>query len=81
MENTNKSEIREVNLETIGRRIRKLRHLRGYKQEIIAREIGLSQTAYSKIETGDTSLTIGRAALIAKFFGMSLTELLSWEMP
>lgn len=71
--------MKEDNLETIGRRIRKLRHLRGYKQEIIAREIGLSQTAYSKIETGDTSLTIGRAAEIAKFFGMSLTELLSWE--
>lgn len=71
--------MKEENLETIGRRIKKLRHLHGYKQEIIAREIGLSQTAYSKIETGDTSLTIGRAGAIAKFFGMSLTELLSWE--
>ncbi|MBE9464836.1 helix-turn-helix domain-containing protein [Dyadobacter subterraneus] len=71
--------MKEENLETIGRRIKKLRQLHGYKQEIIAREIGLSQTAYSKIETGDTSLTIGRAAAIAKFFGMSLTELLSWE--
>jgi transcriptional regulator with XRE-family HTH domain len=71
--------MKEENLENIGRRIKKLRLLHGYNQIIIARAIGLSQTAYSKIETGDTSLTIGRAAAIARYFGMSLIELLAWE--
>lgn len=63
----------------LAKRIKKLRLLHGYKQEQMAQEIGLSQTAYSKIETGDTSLTVGRAAMIAKAFGMSLTALLEWE--
>lgn len=71
--------MKEENQKDIGRRIKKLRLLHGYNQDIIAREIGLSQTAYSKIETGDTNLTIGRAAAIARFFGMSLTDLLAWE--
>lgn len=71
--------MKEENLETIARRIKKLRLLHGYNQGIIARAIGLSQTAYSKIETGDTSITIGRATAIAKYFGLSLVELLTWE--
>jgi DNA-binding XRE family transcriptional regulator len=71
--------MKEENEGNIGKRIRKLRHLHGYNQGIIASEIGLSQTAYSKIETGDTNLTIGRATAIDRFFGMSLTDLLTWE--
>jgi transcriptional regulator with XRE-family HTH domain len=71
-------DMKEENLE-LGRRIRKLRHLHGYSQENVATDIGLRQTAYSKIETGDTTLTIKRASAIARFFGMSLAELLSWE--
>lgn len=69
----------QEHIQNIGRRIKKLRHLQGYKQEIIARSIGLSQTAYSKIETGDTTLTLKRADEIARFLGMSLTALLEWE--
>lgn len=67
------------NLKGLGKRLKKLRQLHGLKQERIAREIGLSQTAYSKIETGDTSLTVTRAAAIAKVFGMTLAALLEWE--
>lgn len=69
----------ENNFIGIGRKIKKLRQLHGFKQDLIAKEIGLSQTAYSKIETGDTSLTVTRAAAIAKAFGMSLTAFLEWE--
>ena len=67
------------NLDGLGKRLKKLRQLHGFKQETIAKEIGLSQTAYSKIETGDTSLTVARAAAIAKVFGMTLAALLEWE--
>jgi transcriptional regulator with XRE-family HTH domain len=63
----------------IGKRLKKLRQFHGLKQDRIAREIGLSQTAYSKIETGDTSLTVTRAAAIAKVFGMTLGELLDGD--
>lgn len=64
--------------EEIGQKIKKIRLLKGYKQEYLAYKIGISQTGYSKIETGETSLSLDRASAIAKVFGMSLAELVEW---
>ena len=65
--------------ENIGQKIKKLRLIKGYKQEYMAYEIGLTQTGYSKIETGETNITLKRASIIAGIFGMSLVELIEWE--
>ena len=63
----------------IGKKIRKIRLLRGYKQEYMAITIGLSQTGFSKIETGETKMTLERASDVANALGMTLVELLEWE--
>ena len=67
--------------ENTGQKIKKLRLIKGYKQEYMAYEIGITQTGYSKIETGETKLTLERAFTIANIFGMSLVELIQWEDP
>ncbi len=41
-------------------KLRKLRIEKGYSQEYMAAKLGLSQSAYSKIERGKTKLTIER---------------------
>jgi len=41
--------------------------------------MGITQTGYSKIETGETSITLERAAIIAEIFAMSLVELIEWK--
>jgi transcriptional regulator with XRE-family HTH domain len=41
----------------IGQKIKKLRELKNLTQEHMAEVIGLSQSAYSRIELGDTEVT------------------------
>ncbi|CAG4998729.1 hypothetical protein DYBT9275_02067 [Dyadobacter sp. CECT 9275] len=67
------------NPENIGSKIKRLRVLYGYKQEYVAGQMGLSQTGYSKIETGYSKMTLEKATLIARIYDMSLVELLEWK--
>ncbi|REA60325.1 XRE family transcriptional regulator [Dyadobacter luteus] len=62
-----------------GMKIRNVRLSKGYKQEYIAHRIGIGQAGYSKIETGETALTLDRAFAIAKALDMSLVELIEWH--
>jgi transcriptional regulator with XRE-family HTH domain len=47
-------------------RIRKLRESKDYSQENMAGELGISTSAYSKIERGVTDTSVGRLDAIAK---------------
>jgi len=49
-------------------KIRLLRDNRNWSQEYVAEAMGMSQPAYSKLESGQTKLTIERAAQLAKIF-------------
>ena len=64
---------------TMGIKIKKLRLLRGFKQDYMALQIGISQTGFSKIETGETNITLERALTIADVFNMTLSEFLDWK--
>lgn len=59
---------------TIGYRIRKLREAKDLSQENIAFELGLSRSAYNKIETGTTSPNTNRLQEIAKVLKVDITE-------
>ena len=48
-----------------GQKIRKLRELRNYSQEFMASRLGISQEAFSKIETGQTQMNLLRMEKIA----------------
>lgn len=59
---------------TIGYRIRKHREAKDLSQENIAFELGLSRSAYNKIETGTTSPNTNRLQEIAKVLEVDITE-------
>lgn len=52
-------------MQHLGDKIRKIRELKGYSQEYIAHSIGISQNAYSKLETGKTKLDFEKLSKIA----------------
>jgi transcriptional regulator with XRE-family HTH domain len=63
----------------ISEKIRKLRELKGFTQENIAAELGISQKAYSNIETGETDITMHRVEQISTVLGVSLGDLLNFD--
>ncbi|GAA4511964.1 hypothetical protein GCM10023173_05370 [Sphingobacterium thermophilum] len=64
-------------MNTLGKKIRLLRHQKGWSQEDVAKRLDISIPAFSKIETGITDVNLSRLNQIAKLFNLSLVELLS----
>lgn len=60
----------------IGQRIRKYRKARGYSQEQLAEQIGISVTHMSHIETGNTKLSLPVFAALASCLEVSADDLL-----
>lgn len=60
----------------VGDRIRAIRKRKGLQQIDLADLLNISQRAYSKLENGETQLTIARLQKIAQFLNVSTTELL-----
>ncbi|HBX51891.1 MAG: hypothetical protein A2275_02470 [Bacteroidetes bacterium RIFOXYA12_FULL_35_11] len=65
-----------MNLKDLGKKIRVMRAEKSLSQENVAVELGISTTAYSKIERGETNVSFTRLIQIADFFGMGLIEFL-----
>jgi transcriptional regulator with XRE-family HTH domain len=59
----------------LGKKISKIRHLKGFTQEYVANKIGLSQQAYSRIESNETKLDTERLQKIADLFGVTTQEI------
>jgi Predicted transcriptional regulators len=59
-------------LEMSGKRIRGLREAKGYTQEILAEEIGMSQKTIAAIEKGKKGTTIDTLVAIAEVLESSL---------
>lgn len=59
-----------------GTMIRKIREQRKVTQEDVARHMGISQNAYSKIENGLTQLTVNHVKQISEALGIPAIELL-----
>lgn|SRR5690554_5752380 len=58
-------------------KLKKIREDRHYTQEYIANKLGISIRAYSKIERGETQLTINRLKEISAILNFSPSELLN----
>lgn len=56
--------------------IRKYRELRNYSQDYVARKMGISQNAYSKIENNITQLTVNHVKQISQILEVSIMDLL-----
>jgi transcriptional regulator with XRE-family HTH domain len=64
----------------IAERIKGAREKRNYSQTYLAQELGISQKAYSKIETGETKLTVDNLFKIASILESTVNELLSADL-
>ncbi|SEN50648.1 DNA-binding transcriptional regulator, XRE-family HTH domain [bacterium A37T11] len=66
-------------MKTLGKKIRLLRHQKGWSQEDVARKLDISIPAFSKIETGITDVNLSRLDQISKLFNLSIVQLLSFN--
>lgn len=60
-------------------KLKQIRELKNLSQEYIATQLGLSVRAYSKIETGETQLTINRLNEISNIMGVDPIEVLGFD--
>jgi transcriptional regulator with XRE-family HTH domain len=60
-------------------KIKQIRELKNFTQEYVAQKLGLSARAYSKIETGETQLTINRLNEISIVLGIDPMEVLGFD--
>lgn len=63
----------------LGHKIKKLRELKDLTQEYMAQELGLNQSAYSKIESGASDVSYSKLEKIATVLGLKLEDILSFN--
>jgi transcriptional regulator with XRE-family HTH domain len=63
----------------IGNKIRQIRELKGYSQEYIAEKLGVSQRAYSKLETNETKLDWQKITKIAEILNVEPTDIVNFD--
>ena len=61
-------------------KIKNIRELKDFTQEYMAEQLGITQAAYSKIETGQTKLTPNKISDIAEIFEMDASDLMAYDM-
>ena len=60
-------------------KIKQIRELKNFTQEYVATQLGLTTRAYSKIEAGETQLTINRLNEISGILGVQPMEILGFD--
>lgn len=63
----------------IGHKIKKVRELKNLTQEHVAAKLGMTQSAYSKIESEETDISFKRLEQIALLFGILPEELINFN--
>lgn len=66
-------------MEKIIKKIAEIRSKKGFSYENMAQDLDLSTSAYRKIETGETKLTVERLVDISKILETPLNDLLDTE--
>jgi len=63
----------------LGSKIKMLRELKGFSQDSIASDLGISQQAFRKIEAGETKIDLDRANKIAQSLQLDLESLINFQ--
>lgn len=66
-------------MSSVGQNIKKIREDKGLTQQTIAELIAMHRSNYSKIESGQRELSIEALNKIAKYFGMSIDQIVNFE--
>ncbi|MFN4145269.1 MAG: helix-turn-helix domain-containing protein [Runella sp.] len=67
-------------MKPIGEQIRQARVLKGFSQENMAEELGISTTSYGDIERGKTDVTLSRLHKIAEILKIGIFDLINTEL-
>jgi transcriptional regulator with XRE-family HTH domain len=62
----------------VGKILAQQRETRGIKQGELAAKLGLSQSAYSRLESGDSVLNLSQLRNVAMQLGLKPAQLLQW---
>ena len=65
-------------MNTLGIKIRLLRHQRSWSHEDVAKQLDISIPAFSKIETGITDVNLSRLEQVSALFGLTVVQLLTF---
>jgi transcriptional regulator with XRE-family HTH domain len=63
----------------LGLKIKKLRELKNFTQEYMAEELNLTQSGYSKLESGKIDVPYQRLEQISKILGLRLEEVVCFN--
>ncbi len=63
----------------IARAVKRAREAKDYTQEYVAEELGMTSSAYSKIERGVSTLKTETAIELAKLYGITIDQLVGQE--
>jgi len=63
----------------IASKIRKIRELKGFSQEYVASRLEVTQNTYSKIERGETSLSVDKLAAICSILEVDFNTLFNFD--
>lgn len=63
----------------VGKKIKRIREIKGYSQSEVAERLFISQRAYSDIENNKTKLDLERLDAISKIFDMDPLDLLNFD--
>ena len=64
---------------SIEEKIKNLREIKNFTQEFMAEKLGITQAAYSKLESGNTKIRYSKIEEISNIFGIKVEELLSFD--
>lgn len=64
----------------IGDKIKSIRELKNYTQEYIADQLGITQAGYSKIEKGNTNLSLEKLEQLAIILDVPLENIINFEI-
>ena len=63
----------------LGAKIKRLRELKNFTQDFMAEQLQVSQSAYSKLEIGETEITYKRLAQIAEILQLKPEEIANFS--
>ena len=66
-------------MKQVAENIKKFRELRNLSREQVAAELDMSLSGYSKIERGETELSLGKLNKIASVLGVDVAQILSFD--
>jgi len=67
-------------MKNIFENIEAIRHEKGLKQEVIARELGVTQSAYSNYINRNDDIPLGRLSRIANILNVDVIDIIKWPV-